>query len=72
MSPLESRTPGFACAPRESNPMKSSQESEGGQVIGTPRVLRVACLQASSFTFQRPWCANKAFPDMGDVPNVFK
>jgi hypothetical protein len=31
----------------------------------TPGVLCVACLQTSSFTFQRPWHVNKAFPDMG-------
>jgi hypothetical protein len=56
VSPLESRTPGFACTPRERNPMESSQGSEGARLLG---------LQASSFTYQRPWCVNKAFPDMG-------
>jgi hypothetical protein len=29
VSPLESRTPGLACTPREINPMVSSQGGEG-------------------------------------------
>jgi hypothetical protein len=65
VSPLKYHTPGFACTPRERNPMESSQVSEGGQVIRPPGVLRVACLQAPSLIFQRPWRVNKAFLDMG-------
>jgi hypothetical protein len=29
VSPLESRTPGFACTPRERNPMESNHGSDG-------------------------------------------
>jgi hypothetical protein len=48
---------------KKSNGFKS--EERGGQVIGPLGVLRVAFLQASSFTFQRPRHINKAFPAMG-------
>jgi hypothetical protein len=34
MSPLESRTPGFACNPRERNPTQSSPGSEGTMLLG--------------------------------------
>jgi hypothetical protein len=48
---------------KKSNGVKSGERED--QVIGPPGVLRVACLQAFSFTFQRPWRVNKAFEDMG-------
>jgi hypothetical protein len=65
VSPLESRTPGFACAPKERNSVDSRHKSEGATLLGLLGVLRISYLKAASFTFQRPCRLNKMFPYMG-------
>jgi hypothetical protein len=42
VSPLESRTPGFACTPREMKPVESSQESEGARLLD-PYIQSICC-----------------------------